>query len=507
MHASSLENMWLCYRRYIAGGPLEARTETVVLDVGGGDVNGSYRDVFTGPPFRYRAADLAAGPGIDIVLDDPYRIPLADASVDIVISGQTLEHSEFFWRIFDEMVRVVRPEGFIFLILPSAGPIHRYPVDCYRFYPDAYAALAKHAGCVLIRSWLDERGPWRDLVGVFRRSDAPPLEPVPPGAASAAWPAPQAMSGTAEEERIAGTISYLDVLDRLHRELAPAHYLEIGVRHGASLALARGRATGVDPAPAVDRVLPPTTRLVTLTSDDFFASDPGDNPPDLRPPDLCLIDGMHLFEYALRDFMNLERRAAAGAVIAIDDIFPNHPAQAERKRRSRAWTGDVWRLAEVLRRYRPDLFLLPLDTAPTGLLLVAGLDPANRILWDGYNTILRQTRELAGPPQSVLTREGSRGPGRGGAWPRDRSHQEGAGRGQHAAGDRVAVAARGCGTAGGGRYAQQFHARGSSAQAPADIFRRHRLQHGPRVASHHPIALAVDAAWHLSRGLRDHPRR
>ncbi len=66
-------------------------------------------------------------------------------------------------------------------------------------------------------------------------------------------------------------------------------------------------------------------------------------------PDLCFIDGMHLFEYALRDFMNVERCAAPGAIVVIDDIFPNHPAQGQRERRTRAWTGDVWRLVETLR--------------------------------------------------------------------------------------------------------------------------------------------------------------
>ncbi len=75
-------------------------------------------------------------------------------------------------------MRVLRPDGLIFLIAPSAGPIHRYPVDCYRFYPDAFSALAKHAGGVLVESWLDERGPWRDLVGVFCRAEAPSFEPV-----------------------------------------------------------------------------------------------------------------------------------------------------------------------------------------------------------------------------------------------------------------------------------------------------------------------------------------
>jgi SAM-dependent methyltransferase len=397
--------MWQCYRRYVAGTPLEQRAETIVLDVGGADINGSYREVFLSPPFRYLVADTAPGPSIDIVLSDPYRIPLAKCSVDIVISGQTMEHIEFFWRTFEEMVRTVRSDGFIFLILPSAGPIHRYPVDCYRFLPDAYDALAKHAGCTLLESWLDERGPWCDLVGVFRRADAPALTAVSqrPTPASVCWSGPP---GTAEEEAVTGAVSYLDILARLHRELAPAHYLEIGVRHGVSLALARGPATGVDPEPALDRDLPPTTRVVSLTSDEFFAELPRG-----ITPDLCFIDGMHLFECALRDFMNFERYAGPGAVAVVDDIFPNHPAQAERGRRTRAWTGDVWRLVEVLQHYRPDLFLLPLDAAPAGLLLVAGLDPANRVLWDSYNPIVREARVRGGPPLSVIERQGALDPG------------------------------------------------------------------------------------------------
>jgi len=138
---------------------------------------------------------------------------------------------------------------------------------------------------------------------------------------------------------------------------------------------------------------------VPLTSDDFFA----ETSPDL-PPDFCFIDGLHLFEYALRDFMNIERRAAPGAVVVIDDVFPNHPIQAERERQTCVWTGDVWRLVEILRNYRPDLFLLPLDAAPAGLLLVAGLDPSNRVLWQNYDIIVGKARDITVPPQTVLER-------------------------------------------------------------------------------------------------------
>jgi glycosyltransferase involved in cell wall biosynthesis len=206
-------------------------------------------------------------------------------------------------------------------------------------------------------------------------------------------------AGTEAEERISGTTSYLDILGRLHRELRPAHYLEIGIRHGRSLALALGDATGVDPEPAIQCELPATTTIVALTSDDFFAQTPGG-----PAPDFCFIDGLHHFEYALRDFMNIEQRAAPGAVVVIDDVFPSHPAQAERDRRTRVWTGDIWRLVEILREYRPDLFLLPLDAAPAGLLLIAGLDSSNGMLHENYDTIVSAAHGLPGPPQKVLER-------------------------------------------------------------------------------------------------------
>lgn len=404
MHASSLENMYRCHARYLPPEVLRTRGEMVVLDVGGADVNGGYREVFASPQFCYKTVDLAEGKGVDIVLDDPYRFPLEDGSVDLVLSGQMLEHCEFFWLTFSEMMRVLKPDGFLFLIAPSAGPIHQYPVDCYRFYPDAYRALAKYADCHLLEVWLDERGPWRDLVGIFSWNQmAPPAGPTLPLRAMAPL---HVAPGSAEEEAVGGSAPYLEVLGSLHELLQPPLYLEIGVRHGRSLALAKGPAIGVDPAPEITvGNLPATTRLIELASDDFFR----DVAADVMPggPDLAFIDGMHLFEYALRDFMHVERMAKPGTLVVIDDIYPSHPAQAERERRTRVWTGDIWKLQRCLSELRPDLILLALDTSPTGLLLIAGLNPTNRTLWDRYNPIVRQYSKAQAPPPEVLQRSGA----------------------------------------------------------------------------------------------------
>jgi SAM-dependent methyltransferase len=90
------------------------------------------------------ARDSVPGHGVQLALQDPY-LPPEREPIDIVISRQMLEHCEFFWLALQEMVSTLRPGGFIFLIAPSSGAEHRYPVDCYRFYPNAYRALARYA--------------------------------------------------------------------------------------------------------------------------------------------------------------------------------------------------------------------------------------------------------------------------------------------------------------------------------------------------------------------------
>ena len=172
MHVSSYQHMTDLVSRYLA--PESALS---VVDIGSYDVNGSYRTLFGNPLWSYVGVDLESGPGVDMVLSSPYTLPLASASVDLVISGQAFEHVENFWMSWLEMLRVLKPGGMIFLIAPSRGPEHRYPQDCWRFYPDGYRALARYAGCELIEvttDWEPHPDPgssaWGDTVGVFRKT-------------------------------------------------------------------------------------------------------------------------------------------------------------------------------------------------------------------------------------------------------------------------------------------------------------------------------------------------
>ena len=182
------------------------------------------------------------------------------------------------------------------------------------------------------------------------------------------------------------TGDYFDVLAMLHRVLRPEVYLEIGVEHGFSLALARRTAIGVDPEPQVDAAklgAMPDATLVRQTSDAFFA---GDAPRELlgeRRVGLAFVDGLHLAEQVVRDIANVERWMAPGGVVAIHDVVPPDAETARRQRQQRWWTGDVWKVVPLLRRLRPDLRLRMVsneEAPPIGLLLVTNLDPTNDTL-------------------------------------------------------------------------------------------------------------------------------
>ena len=102
---------------------------------------------------------------------------------------------------------------------------------------------------------------------------------------------------------------YRDFLGRIHELLEPPTYLEIGVRNGDSLALARSPSIGIDPAYNLKVAPPPGAKLFPVTSDDFFERAEPLMTFEGRRVGFSFIDGMHLSEFALRDFVNVERHA------------------------------------------------------------------------------------------------------------------------------------------------------------------------------------------------------
>ena len=187
------------------------------------------------------------------------------------------------------------------------------------------------------------------------------------------------------------------MLESIHAHLRPATYLEIGVADGRSLACAlpETHAVGIDPKPL--RLAQPIRCWVkhfALTSDVFFEQHDLTEEFGGRRLDLAFIDGMHLFEYALRDFMNVERYCEDDSVVLVHDCMPIDAVVSSRERQTTRWTGDVWKLVVCLREYRPDLAVSVVDAAPSGLGVVTGLDSSSTVLEERLEEILERFIEL-----------------------------------------------------------------------------------------------------------------
>ena len=181
------------------------------------------------------------------------------------------------------------------------------------------------------------------------------------------------------------------------------------------MTLSRVPSIGIDPAFWIDQEILADVHLARVASDEFFArEDPVAHLP-IPTVDLAFIDGMHLAEYALRDYLAVERFTHPASVIVFDDMLPRTVAEAARHRHTGAWTGDVYKAVQALRDHRPDLIVFEVDTFPDRCRggAAARREPRRR---DGG------VRRLAGH----RTRPGPAGRPRGGAHPIARGQARGA---------------------------------------------------------------------------------
>src|SRR5262249_9796719 len=125
-----------------------------ILEVGSYQVTGQeeiadLRGLFPNKP--YVGVDVRQGPGVDRVADVE-NLPYPDGSVGTVLAMNTFEHVPHFWRGFEEIHRVLRPDGAVFLSCPFFFHIHSFPSDYWRFTPEALEVLleqypSKIVGC------------------------------------------------------------------------------------------------------------------------------------------------------------------------------------------------------------------------------------------------------------------------------------------------------------------------------------------------------------------------
>ncbi len=183
---------------------------------------------------------------------------------------------------------------------------------------------------------------------------------------------------------------YFQILARIHEHLKPATYLEIGIAEGLSFEIVSPEtlALGIDPNPQLRNPHGPRQQVFAQTSDSFFAQRDVISELGGKTLDLAFIDGLHHLEFALRDFINVEKYCSPDSIILIHDVYPIDAVSASRERASRFWSGDIWRLILILKKYRPDLTVNVIGARPTGLGAVQNLDPHSSVLAERQQEII-----------------------------------------------------------------------------------------------------------------------
>ena len=210
---------------------------------------------------------------------------------------------------------------------------------------------------------------------------------------------------------------YTDALGQLALKRGVSRYFEIGVQAGRNLArIPCDTAIGVDPSYQLTQNVAHNKKKVILfqmTSDRYFSD--VDTAAEARGTiDLAFLDGMHLFEYLLRDFYNTERICSPRSLIALHDCMPLSSGMAGRNEQQvarevkgtnfeRFWTGDVWKIVPILKKYRPDLKVVLLDCPPTGLVLISNLDPSSNFLSENYLEIVREFSFVPNDDENIIS--------------------------------------------------------------------------------------------------------
>ena len=135
------------YKQFIDSKIIEISKEKVVLDVGGGEPFtkwlGQYKSLFLNSD--YKTMDFDKNTGADII-GDIHNIPLASDSIDAIICHSVLEHVINPTKAVQEMQRILRPGGKIFVHVPSIYPYHARKgsySDYWRFFDDIIEVIFK----------------------------------------------------------------------------------------------------------------------------------------------------------------------------------------------------------------------------------------------------------------------------------------------------------------------------------------------------------------------------
>ncbi len=141
-----------------------------ILEIGSYKVEGledliDLRGLFPGR--SYTGMDFREGPGVDLVANVE-NLPLPDASIGTALAFSVFEHVKHFWKGFEEVRRVLRPDGVFLVCCPFYFHVHAFPCDYWRFTPEAFESLLEAYPTRVLGWHGPERRPLNVWAAAFR---------------------------------------------------------------------------------------------------------------------------------------------------------------------------------------------------------------------------------------------------------------------------------------------------------------------------------------------------
>jgi len=251
--------------------------------------------------WSYTGLDIVDGGNVDILSTDPYNYPLDDGSFDVVISGSTMEHVQDLHRWTKELLRVVRPAGWVIILTVNEWPEHKHPVDCWRILTDGMSFVLLNT---YQASWVSASMDGRDTIGIARKR--------------VDWMTIEGSELLSNERRwLHDTAQFVSA-----RFGAEARMATIGVWHGASMYCLRsgcpqGEMIGVDRDLSALWHGPELGTLALLEADSRVCHEKVDGPLHL-----LLIDGDHHYDVIKADIENWTPKVAYNGTVVFHDYNP-----------------------------------------------------------------------------------------------------------------------------------------------------------------------------------------
>ena len=144
-----------------------------------------------------------------------------------------------------------------------------------------------------------------------------------------------------------------------------AHYLEIGVRKGTTIVrVDADYKVGVDPVLQLEKIAPKLKKKLKKSKNITFYEEESDTffrHNDLKF-DVILIDGLHVYEQALRDIVNALNCLNDKGFVVVHDCNPQSEKAQSRTEIKGLWNGDVWKAIYAIKIHYEKINYFILDT-------------------------------------------------------------------------------------------------------------------------------------------------